>query len=491
MDGRSNYAMLIASILILGVGLWLVCEIPKGMLTTGDELFTAERSREMLLLGRSQVHQNFQSSYAKPPLQYWLTTLTLSQTELLQMRGFFQSPEVAVRVWPLIFGILTGGALVWLAKLIEKSMARPEPRRTGLVAACENIVPLSVAALISCPLFSTEISRALLDAGLMFFTTLAIVFAELARKRPACWFGVAIACWLGSLQKIPFIFLVWVVIILVRLASPTDRSALRSWWLVGSFILAIALAALWPCLQLVKYHARLDEVIGFGEFSGRIHNLSKRPYFEIPYRMSISWIGFGTLALFAPIILLFRKERPSAVREISILCLTVTILAIVSNARSVRYLLPIIPCFCILVGELLRWLLDQKRHLRTRVAIVVLLFFSIDIVEAKLMIDFRRQDAVDQQRVARELGLLQKPGANITLIRPSKYADVLSPSFYLFHGNLHFPIVASTVDQLILNRAPPSIGVSTMQDFAIIHDRYPEIGIRLQSAQFTCWATQY
>jgi 4-amino-4-deoxy-L-arabinose transferase-like glycosyltransferase len=48
-----------------------------GFLISKDEFITAERSREMLLLGHGAVRDNFEVSVVKPPLQYWLTTLTL------------------------------------------------------------------------------------------------------------------------------------------------------------------------------------------------------------------------------------------------------------------------------------------------------------------------------------------------------------------------------------------------------------------------------
>src|SRR5438067_379547 len=82
-----------AAVLIGGMITFQWWEISRGNLTNTDELLTAERSREMLLLGRSSVHLNFKPSFAKPPLQYWLTTLTL---------GKIDHREVAVRIWPLI-----------------------------------------------------------------------------------------------------------------------------------------------------------------------------------------------------------------------------------------------------------------------------------------------------------------------------------------------------------------------------------------------------
>jgi len=115
LDGK--YTQRIAWLLISCAAPWLAFEIPRGRLTTSDELFTAERSREMILLGPWQVHLNFEPSYSKPPLQYWLTTWTLS---LADARYFF-SREIAVRIWPLVFGILSAIALIKLARSIDNS----------------------------------------------------------------------------------------------------------------------------------------------------------------------------------------------------------------------------------------------------------------------------------------------------------------------------------------------------------------------------------
>src|SRR6202140_45129 len=89
---------------------WLAFEIPKGTLTHTDELLTAERSREMLSTEPWVVHYNFQRSFEKPPLHFWLTTLTLSR---------LHNRTLAVRVWPLLYGCLTMVALGWLVFLVE------------------------------------------------------------------------------------------------------------------------------------------------------------------------------------------------------------------------------------------------------------------------------------------------------------------------------------------------------------------------------------
>jgi Dolichyl-phosphate-mannose-protein mannosyltransferase len=105
----------------------------------------------MLLTTPWVVHFNFQKSFAKPPLQYWLTTLPLPR---------FENRTFAVRIWPLLCGVLTAITVALLARVLA-------PDRPWLA-------PLSVAILVSSPLFAAEAGRALLDIGLAFFTTFAI-----------------------------------------------------------------------------------------------------------------------------------------------------------------------------------------------------------------------------------------------------------------------------------------------------------------------------
>src|SRR5207248_10556194 len=86
-------------------------EAPRGTMWGTDELLTAERSREILITGeRAVVHYNFHRSFEKPPLQYWLTSLSLPR---------FENRAVAVRIWPLLYALLTAGVLGWLVFLIK------------------------------------------------------------------------------------------------------------------------------------------------------------------------------------------------------------------------------------------------------------------------------------------------------------------------------------------------------------------------------------
>lgn len=473
------------SIIVLG---WLCLEIPKGTLVATDELLTAERTREMLSSGPWLVHFNFRPSFEKPPLQYWLTTLTLPRLE---------NPSVAVRIWPLIYAALTAIALAWLVLMIQ-------PDRPWLT-------PLSVAVLLSCPLFAVQATRGLLDVGLAFYTTAAILFCELARKRPAWWLAVAASCWLGSLQKNPLPFLVWLLVLAVRSTSRNERSTLKTPWLGLSLVLAIIAMSAWPLLQLIKFHMPLwivfhEEVIVWLGPTG----LGRRSYFEIPIRMIINGGLSGLLALLAPFAVLFwRKESESpAVREIAIASLLAIALAIVSNFRHVRYIVPIIPVLCFLIALVFYRMIERGGSLRLFGAILLTILLVAGFVEAKIAINHLEgkddredpinslipalivpKDVTDEKAIAEKLGALQRDGTKIVLVKSIKPgADLLWDSFYLFHGKLRSPVTKYTPDEIRENPPqPPLIGVCVSRDLPLLQQLYPNLQVALTRSKFICW----
>src|SRR6202011_693702 len=103
-------AAIVLGLIALLFTAWLAFQIPRGTLAQTDELLTAERTREMLMTEPWVVHYNFNRSFEKPPLQYWLTCLTLPR---------FENRSVAVRIWPLFYGALTAIALAWLVFLMK------------------------------------------------------------------------------------------------------------------------------------------------------------------------------------------------------------------------------------------------------------------------------------------------------------------------------------------------------------------------------------
>jgi 4-amino-4-deoxy-L-arabinose transferase-like glycosyltransferase len=487
---RAIAAAGLVCIIMLG---WLCFEIQKGTLVATDELLTAERTREMLSTGPWLVHFNFSPSFEKPPLQYWLTALTLPR---------FENPSLAVRIWPVVYAVLTAAALTWLALTIQ-------PGQPWLA-------PLSVAVLFSCPLFSTQATRGLLDIGLAFFTTATILFCELARKRPASWLAVAACCWLGSLQKNPLPFLVWLLVLPVRATSRNERSSLKSSWLGISLILAVIAMSAWPLLQLIRFHMPLwsvfhEEVIVWLGPAG----LGTRSYFEIPIRMVINGGVSGLLALLAPFAVLFSRSenKPPAIREIAIVSLIAITLAILSNFRHVRYIVPIIPVLCFLIAFLFYRLFERVGSARIRTAVALAILLIAGFFQAKVEINHLEgkddrndpinalipalivpKDVTDEKLIAEELGNLQREGTKIVLVKALKPgADLLWDSFYLFHGKLRSPVTKYTADEILANPPqPPLIGVCVSRDLPVLQQLYPNLQVELARAQFICWqvATQ-
>jgi 4-amino-4-deoxy-L-arabinose transferase-like glycosyltransferase len=462
----------IATLIIFAFAVWLGFEAPRGILSGTDELLTAERTREMVMTEPWVVHYNFIRSFEKPPLQYWLTGFTLPR---------FQNRAMAVRIWPLVYGVLTAIALGWLVYLVKPE----EPW----------LIPLTVAILLSAPLFSTESARGLLDIGLTFFTVLTIAFAELARKKPVWWLAVAVACWLGSLQKIPLPFLVWILIVLMRPTHRDERGNLRNGagWLIFSMILAIALMSIWPLLQLIKYGMPVgsvfheEVVVWLGPTE-----LGRRPYFEILIAMSLHPGGLcGFLSLIALFVILFsRKERAvPAVREIALVTLAFLVLTIVFNFRHIRYAIPVLPSLCFLLAVVFYRFLKQRSPIRTVAIAALVVLLTAGFVHAKIHIDHRRRDVADEKMIAEKLGQLQQAGTTtvlISAINPGN--DLMWDSFYLFHGNFRFPVERYALDEIRRDPPkPPVIGACIARDFPVVKELYPNVQVRLARAQFICW----
>lgn len=486
--GPRRWAVATACLFSALVLCWLSFEIPKGTLVATDELLTAERSREMLSTGPWLVHFNFEPSFEKPPLQYWLTALTLPRAA---------NPSLAVRIWPLIYAALTAVVLAWLVRAIR-------PDQPWLVA-------LSVVALFSCPLFATQATRALLDIGLAFFTTTTVLFSELARKRPGWWLAVAASCWLGTLQKNPAPFIVWLLILALRATSHAERPRLKNWQLGLSLLLALVAMSLWPLLQLLRYHMPWwsvfhQEVIVWLGPTG----LGKRSYFEIPLRMIVNGGVFGLLALLAPFaILLSRKEtEPPAVREIGLVSLIALALLIVSNFRHFRYVIPIVPVGCFLIAIVFYRFMERAQPLRGLSIIGVAVLSISGLIQTKIEIDHLEgkddrkdkintlipalivpKDVTDEKAIAEELGALQRDGTKIVLVEAKEPgADLLWDSFYLFHGKLRSTVTKYTVDEIRENPPlPPLIGACVARDLPLIRQLYPTLEVELSRAQFVCW----
>jgi hypothetical protein len=95
----------------------------------------------------------------------------------------------------------------------------------------------------------------------------------------------------------------------------------------------------------------------------------------------------------------------------------------------------------------------------------------------------------DEKRVVEELGALQREGIKMVLIKAVQGGgDLLYDSFYLFHGNLRFPVAKQTVDELRATPLlPPVLGVCVAHDFPVVQEVYPNVQTQFTRAQFILW----
>jgi hypothetical protein len=221
------------------------------------------------------------------------------------------------------------------------------------------------------------------------------------------------------------------------------------------------------------------------------------------------WIVGGLFALVAPYtVLLWKRQRfPAAAKEIAILCVTLITLAVLFNFRSVRYMVPIVPSLCLLLAAVLHRFLEQRSSIRIAAAVLLALILTAGVTQAELQMYFRQRNisgeivhgkiqvhvgeknVADEKRIAEELRALQREDTRMVLIKAVQGGgDVLYDSFYLFHGNLLFPVAKLTVDQLRHAPPPPPVlGVCVQRDFPVVQEISPNVKVEFTQAQFILW----
>ena len=341
--------------------LFLVLLLPRinsGTLWQNDELLTANRTREMLLRHDPlTITLNFAVNLKKPPLHYWLSSVTLA---LLP-----STPELAVRLPSLLYGAGCLLALGWLARCCY-------PGDDPQISLC------AVLALAGCGYFIHVSRLALLDAGAACHLTLAIVGCQLARKDPRWWWFVALQGVLGAWQKAPFALAAWGVILIVR-RFHAGKSARPSRHLVGALAVSLCFTSGWWLLQGVLH--------GFGNVVAALHWQAQgmnvhgdRAYYLFLYWWWLlrDWAFVGLCAPVAVLWALRYRSRDDAggtlivnaddpTRELAWVCAIYGFALLLVPFRVDRYLVVITPLLALLT---LRWLTTQVASRRWLIAVV-------------------------------------------------------------------------------------------------------------------------
>ncbi len=463
--------LLIAMAVIVGVIFWLATQSVTGFLSLDDEHYSAERSREMVLLGFGTVHDNFQPSATKPPLQYWLNALALER---------ISNSLLALRLWPLIFAALTGLALCWLALIVDL-------RERWLT-------PFAVLFLFTCPLFLRNARSATLDSGLIFFATLFIVAAQLARDQPRWWILAAGSCWLGSLQKAPLILLLWLVVIGLRAAR--GKRILRERWLLFSLIGALLLISVWPITQRIFFRLSLADLLRLHEPFAVAARRAGASFFDAPLRLSTTWLCGGFAMAAAAIIPLIDKSAArSRFTELSMICLVAIALSLMSNTREVNYLGPIIPLLCLLLARgVCIFCLRQRNTISVLLSILLGTLSLSGLPLTKSWMD-RTRTQQWKNGVARTLGDHAAIAHALTATADGEPAFVIEADnhmlvedFYLFYGDGHSHLTNVTLaDAPNALRGMDFVAISTATDLAVVAPQFRSTQILQSVGDVICW----
>ncbi len=406
----------------------LLPKLPSGTLYHHDEIFTANRAREILVRGDPwTITRNFAPDFRKPPLQYWFCAVAL--------RLLPAHPEFAVRLPALLYGAACLLALAWLARRGYGD----EGTETGLAAAL---------ALAGCGYFIHFSRLGLLDTGAALYLTLAIVGCQLARRDGRWWWFVGLQSVLGAWQKAPLAFAAWAIILLVRWRQgdlpPTRRTHLAAaftaslgiastWWLLQAFRHgsgALADAGAWQTHALAVAHDPGDA--GF------------RPW-RYWFWLAKDWSLPGLLAPVMVVGVLRRRRRSSSdhspvtpTAEIAWVCAVFAVGLILVPYRSERYLVVFTPLLALLM---VRWLRDLASRLPNTLARRWLLPFVLASTLPVALFHFLVSKPVkaDLLAASREFGhALQPDETPVIPADPDPSFEV--PGFVAFYANLNRPL---------------------------------------------------
>ena len=404
----------------------LFFDLGGGSLSHTDEYRTAERSREFHFTGDwATVHNNFAPHFAKPPLQYWLTALTLPLTE---------DREWAVRFWPALGALAALAATAWLA---------------WVVGGKAGWAPLLAALFCLLNLGFTVSGRSgWLDSWMMAFNTAAIAAALEARSTRNWWWVVAACIALGAWQKAPVAALLVGGLCLAGILR-SERGFLRCAAFWKAILVAFALTALWPLWQWSRHgdaflHAFFvkEMVHRTGFASAGSQKFHPGVYFVMLWD-SWSLLAPASCAALAMIPLTrARRDRGLALLGLLVLALFVTLSLMAF--RSERYASYVVPMLSVILAVVV-----ARRFAGWKLVACVSLLTIPAWLELPSIYDARHHDRRPQAKlVAMDLGRSYRAGERLLLLRKPK--SRMRTDVMLFYGDL--PAAVTTVDAEALDR---------------------------------------
>lgn len=392
----------------------------EGTLWHTDETYTAERSREMLIAGNPfTVYLNFQPNFNKPPLQYYLTTLSLK---------LIPDPELAVRIWSLVYATL---CLILTALLYLH--LRPREWIGALFAAC---------FCASYAYFAHNARLGLLDMGLTFYILLTLFFFFKADQNHSYYLLAGLFAGIGSWQKVPIPALIFLSFIFMKWCMDPSKEWIQDKKVFYGLLIALILSLIWPLLQLSQhpneylatFSHEWDRLTGAYTTSGKKHMLHAGFILLIVRK----WTAFGIITLFSlfSFFLIDKLKESQKYKQLTIL--SMCYLGIISLFASFNkhYMIPTIPLLSITGTWFLFTLFNNKKHL-----LYILCIFLLGINIAIARPQFLRPEvdySIPAVLIQEVVGSIQENEKLCVIPEKNFHESVesLSISFVLYYGRI-------------------------------------------------------
>lgn len=293
-----------------------------------DEARYAEIAREMLQSGNLLVpHLNYVAYVEKPPLLYWLTTLSF---------WIFGVSEFAARL-PVALSAVAGIIATYFFAL------RAFGRRHAILAA---------AILATTPLYALMAQVLTTDMMLTALVTIATFALYLHWQEGGRWCWVAyVAMALAVMTKGPVGAALPILSMLIWLALRRElRGAIAKFHAVPGLLLVILIAAPWFVAMTIREPGFADFYF-VGEHLRRVfeadYSHSEAFYFYIP----VIAIGLLPWTLLVPF-LTWREAARNPARSFCLVAAAFTVVAFsCASAKLIPYILPAVPPLAVLIAD--------------------------------------------------------------------------------------------------------------------------------------------
>jgi 4-amino-4-deoxy-L-arabinose transferase-like glycosyltransferase len=293
-----------------------------------DEARYAEIAREMLQSGNLLVpHLNYVAYVEKPPLLYWLTTLSF---------WIFGVSEFAARL-PVALSAIAGILATYYFALHAFG------RRHAILAA---------AILATTPLYALMSQVLTTDMTLTALVTIAMFSLYLHWQNGGRWCWLAyVAMGLAVMSKGPVGAALPILSMLIWLALNRDlRGALARFRAIPGLLLTTLIAAPWFVMMTIREPGFADFYF-VGEHLRRAfeadYSHSEAFYFYLP----VLAIGLLPWTLLVPF-LTWREGPRNPARGFCVVAASVTIVAFsCASAKLISYILPAVPPLAVLIAD--------------------------------------------------------------------------------------------------------------------------------------------